>query len=180
MDKSELRKKYILIRNSITQKQLKSDIIFEKVKETDIFKNAKVIALYASKNEEVDTKRIAEYAMDLNKIVAFPKTYENGIMEFYKVNSLSDLEFNDKLKLFEPCEKSESLVNKIDIELMIIPGVCFDTFNNRIGFGKGYYDRYLHDCESIYKLGICFNEQIICEEIQVDEFDIKMNQIISD
>ena len=75
---------------------------------------------------------------------------------------------------------SFDLVNKIDIELMIIPGVCFDTFNNRIGFGKGYYDRYLHDCESIYKLGICFNEQIICEEIQVDEFDIKMNQIISD
>lgn len=180
MDKKELRRKYILIRKNIAQRQLKSDKIFEKIIETDIFKKAKVIALYASKGEEVDTKRIAEYAINLNKTIAFPKTYEAGMMKFYRIDTLNDLEYSNSFKLYEPRESLENLINKSDIELMIIPGVCFDEFNNRIGFGKGYYDRYLYGCDKIYKMGICFSEQITDEKILVNELDVKMNYIISD
>ena len=59
-----------------------------------------------------------------------------------------------------------------------MPGIAFDKFGNRIGFGKGYYDRYLMDLDA-YKIGICFREQLD-DYIPTGEFDIKMDEIIVD
>ena len=61
---------------------------------------------------------------------------------------------------------------------MIIPGLAFDKDNNRLGYGMGYYDNYLKD-KNVYKIGICYKEQII-DSIPVDNNDVKMDLVISD
>ena len=64
------------------------------------------------------------------------------------------------------------------IDLIIVPGICFDKANNRLGFGKGYYDKYLAN-KNIKKFGICFKEQLL-DDIPTDNNDIKMDLIITD
>ena len=68
------------------------------------------------------------------------------------------------------------IFDKNKIDLFLVPGVSFDVNGNRMGFGKGYYDRYLSNLD-VYKIGICFEEQI-SESIPTDKYDVKMNEII--
>ena len=64
--------------------------------------------------------------------------------------------------------------------LMIMPGIAFDNERNRIGYGGGFYDRYLSEhMNDYYKTAICFDYQVV-ESIQADEFDIKPDKIITD
>ena len=65
-----------------------------------------------------------------------------------------------------------------DIDLLIVPGVCFDKDRNRIGFGKGYYDKYISN-NYINTIGLCFSEQIV-DYINHDSHDVKINKVITD
>ena len=86
-------------------------------------------------------------------------------------------EIREYFNILEP--NNYNLVLKEDIELMIVPGICFDQKGGRIGYGKGFYDNYLNDI-SPYKIGICFKEQLLINElIKLSENDIKMNEIIT-
>ena len=93
---------------------------------------------------------------------------------FHKLESIKDVELN-KYHIREPLFSSEIIDN---IEIMIVPGIAFDVSKNRIGYGKGYYDRYLskHEC---YKVGLAFDEHLH-KEIPADSFDIKMDIVITD
>ena len=101
------------------------------------------------------------------------KGMELEVCEFSEESELKKSEFN----ILEP--NNYNLVLKEDIELMIVPGICFDQKGGRIGYGKGFYDNYLKDI-SPYKIGICFIEQLLINElIKLSENDIKMNEIIT-
>ena len=62
--------------------------------------------------------------------------------------------------------------------IMLVPGVAFDLNNNRTGYGGGFYDRYLSN-HTVYKIALCFKEQIF-EVLPTEDFDIKMDEIITD
>lgn len=181
MDKEILRNKFKIIRETITYKELKSNIITNKILSNEIYKKSKVIGLYSSLPFEVNTFRLIEASLKNNKIVALPCVVSKTKMEFYKINSIEDINSLGYLGIKEPEKKISELINKFDIDVIIIPGLCFDKAKNRIGFGKGYYDRYLEDADNIIKIGICFNEQIFTNGYISDkEHDIKMNMIITD
>ncbi len=75
-------------------------------------------------------------------------------------------------------EPTEGKFNNLkDIDLAIIPGVAFDRRGNRLGRGKGYYDRLLPFLVGTYKLGICFPYQLL-ESVPTEDFDIRMNEVI--
>lgn len=111
-----------------------------------------------------------------------PKTIENNNLEFYRI-----LEYNDKyVKESKPFNIKEPIVenckkyNKESIDLLIIPGLCFDYNKARVGYGKGYYDKYLEN-QTIRKIGICFEEQLLKDDyIKTNETDIKMDNIITE
>lgn len=173
MTKDELRKRYLLIRKNITNKDEKSLVITNKIINDNWFKKSKIIGLYMNLPNEVDTSMIIDYTLNLGKIVALPKV-ENNNLKFYKIDSNSKYE-KSNFNIYEPIS-NESIES---LDLIIIPGVCFDRNNNRIGFGKGYYDRYLYN-KNIKKIGICFEEQITNDIIDIDEYDIKIDKVISD
>lgn len=179
IDKKILREKYLLIRNNIKNKRAKSEIIMNKIIETDDFKNAKIIALYKSLKTEVYTNELIGYSIKKGKTVVLPKV-ENNNMKFYKINSMQDKLIKSRFGVEEPITDENNFINKEQIDLVIVPGVCFDKEKNRLGFGKGYYDKFLKNTK-LNTIAICFDEQILDTEIiPITTFDVKMKKIITE
>ena len=171
MNKDIIRKQMLLKRKEINDKEKISTIIVDKIINLDIYKKSKVVALYNSLNNEVDTKYLINKSLK-EKIVLLPRIIDNQIV-FIEINNNTKYE-KSNIGVLEPIGK-EYLGN---IDLIIVPGVSFDRKRNRLGFGMGYYDKYLYN-KNIYKIGIGFNEQLI-DELPVDKYDIKMDLIITE
>ena len=176
VNKKEYRDILFNIRNKIKNKEEKSSLITEKIINDYWYKDARVVAIYKSLQSEVDTTNLIKDCFEKGKVVLLPKI-ENDFMNFYKIDK-DELLFKSGFGVEEPLGKSEKLYKPDEIDLMIVPGVGFDKENNRIGFGKGYYDKYLQNL-NIKTIGICFKEQIV-DKLPHDEFDIRMNKIICD
>ena len=176
MNKEELRKRYKIIRDNINNRDKKSSEIIKRLINTKEYQKSKVIALYSNISSEVETKELIKISLE-NKKVVLPKINKDNTMDFYEIKYLKDLEvgaFNIK----EPKIKNKKPIKKEEIDLMIIPGICFDKNRNRIGYGKGYYDKYLSNT-NIKKIGLCYEEQIT-KEIKSDKTDIRLDYLITE
>ncbi len=172
--KEELRKKYLIIRKQIDNKEEKSKIIMKKIISLTEYKKSNIIALYNSLPNEVSTKELIEYTLQNKKNVVLPRVYKNTL-KFYKISSNEDYE-TSSFNVLEPQDILNNYVQKEKIDLIIVPGICFDNDGNRIGYGKGYYDHYLTD--DMNSIGICFSEQLV-PKINVDKHDKKVKKIIT-
>jgi 5-formyltetrahydrofolate cyclo-ligase len=178
MNKNDLRVKYIKIRENITEKEEKSKIIAKKLLSFDVLKEAKVIGIYVSMKNEVDTHNVINKLLMTGKRVCVPLINNDGTMRFIYIDSLENMIVN-KFGTLEPSSINE-IANMDEIEVMVMPGVCFDRYGNRIGFGKGYYDRYLEKDNHIKKIGIAFDEQVINGKINIEDFDIKYDYLFTE
>ena len=166
------REEYLNGRHHINNKKEKSEVIVNKILVHPSFIKASKIGIYASLEDEVSTDRLITESLKMGKRVFLPKVNKSD-MSFYEINCLADLEIGT----FGVREPIGDRVDN-DLDLVIVPGVAFDSNNNRIGFGKGYYDRFLKD-KTCYKIGICFKEQMV-SNIPVNDWDIKMDEVIMD
>ena len=167
--KSELRRKYL--KKRMEYKNPLSDMIIYNKVIRGIHKYDKVL-IYVSKENEVDTINIIKYFLGKKKI-AVPKI-EDNTMNFYYINSLNDLKpgyFN----ILEPATnlKVETFTNTT----CIVPAICYDSNNYRVGYGKGFYDKFLTN-KNIYTIGISYKETLI-NKIPIDKYDINLNEVIS-
>ena len=124
--------------------------------------------------QEVGTKAIIKKAWELGKEVAVPKIVGNE-MQFFYIKQFSDL--TDGYKgILEP-----TTLQRADTEdgLVIMPGVAFDKRKNRIGYGKGFYDRFLNDHRQLHTIALCFTCQMV-ENIPIDEYDIRPQVLITE
>ena len=181
MTKQELRNTYKKIREEVPNKNIKSEKIASSLLSSNICQKANTVCIYVNMLNEVNTTNIIEYLLKNNKIVGVP-VIKNDIVEFYKINSLDELTNTANFGIKEPLPSPALLINKKDIDLIIVPGVCFDLENNRLGFGKGYYDKYLIDLPTkAMKIGICFEKQIIKNALlPIEEHDIKMDYLFTE
>ena len=170
--KEELRQKYLLIRKNIKNKDKKDKDIFNKVIKNPKIKSSNLILIYVSKKEEVDTINIINYFLK-SKQIAVPKI-ENNIMNFYYIKSLNDLK-KGSFNVLEPITKDK--VTDFNNCISITPGICFSKDNYRIGYGKGYYDKFYED-NNIYSIGLCYKECLL-NKIPKDKGDIPVNEIIT-
>ena len=141
-----------------------------------IYKEAKVIYPYLAYNQEIITDTLIERAWADGKAVAVPKCYEENRMEFHRIASFDDTE----LGMFNiPEPKCGEIVDDRDV-LIIMPGLAFDGGFNRIGYGGGYYDRYLdrkQNCNFV-KVAFAYDFQMV-DYIEVDDYDYKVDVIIT-
>jgi 5-formyltetrahydrofolate cyclo-ligase len=170
MNKEELRRLMLKKRRDILNKEDLSLIISNKIINLDIYQKAKVIALYNSLKDEVDTKYLISESLK-NKIVLLPRIINNKII-FIVINK-DTIYTKSNLGIMEPI--GEEYLGNID--LIIVPGIAFDNNLNRLGFGMGYYDKYLNN-KDIYKIGLCYSNQII-SLVPNNELDIKMDMVIT-
>ena len=171
--RAELKKQ----REELADKELFSDKIADAFLSSDIYQNADTLLLYYSVGSEVSTSRILKIAWMDNKRVAFPVCIDNkGFMEFYYVTDEAEL-VDGMYGIKEPCKESE----KYDFShpgLCIVPGLSFDRNGYRIGYGKGYYDRFLSKFNGI-SVGLCY-ESLVSESLPRDAYDKKVNYLITD
>ncbi|MBQ4110135.1 MAG: 5-formyltetrahydrofolate cyclo-ligase [Clostridia bacterium] len=171
--KNELRKKYREIRKNSDKSA--DEIIFNKVISCDEVKNAENIFCYISVNDEVDTQKIIKYLFKAGKTVTVPLCVEKGKMIAVKINSFDDLK-EGMYGIPEP--KSHTEFEKTKLDLIIVPALAFDKEGYRLGYGGGYYDRFMADLTA-FKLGICRSELYV-EALPRDEFDIKADKVITE
>lgn len=175
--KAGLRKEYKIIRANVQNKDEKSLFIALKLFETEAFKSAKSVLLYAASDFEVSTKLIAQEAFSSGKDTAFPKCVDkNGRMEFYfsDYNSLAEGMYGIK----EPLSNPENKVIDFAETVCIVPGLAFSKDGYRLGYGKGYYDRFLSEFKGI-SIGICYDE-CLCDILPKDTYDMQVDCLITD
>lgn len=160
IEKSLLREKYKNIRSAMSEDEKKAcdTQIFERVISLYPYRNCQCLLTYVSKENEVDTIQLIKQAFLDKKKVAVPKCVENHKMDFYFINSLDDLE-KGAFGLLEPktdiCRKAGNFTNAV----CIVPAMSFDFRGFRIGYGGGYYDRFLSGFSG-KKIGICYSNCI--------------------
>ncbi len=175
--KSELRKQVLHEMKALTreQKQFIDQALTERLLHHPFYQEAKVIATYLSFPHEFQTQELIEQALKDGKKVLIPKTYPKGRMDFvvYDPQQLVKTSFG----LLEPQGNLE-VVDASQIDLIHVPGLAFTTEGYRIGYGGGYYDRYLkhfsgHTLSTIYpcqiKDFIPENHDIPVQEVLIDE-----------
>lgn len=144
----------------------------------DAIIEAKTIAITLSNRPEVDTIYIIEQLWKMNKQVVVPKcTHEDRSMTFYAIESLAQTE-RAYHNILEPIPDYTELVEKEQIDTIIVPGVVFDHEGYRIGFGGGYYDRYLKDFKGT-KISLAFNEQLM-NQVPKASHDLPVHILITE
>ena len=173
INKQLLRKNYKIIRSNIINRYKKDRVIFEKIINNELVKKSKLILIYFSKQDEVDTKELIKFFLASHKLVALPKVVGKEIV-FYYINNIADVEIG-KFGIKEPITNNNVL--DYSNSICIVPGICFDKNNYRVGYGGGYYDRFLKHYDG-YKIGITYNECLV-DKIDVDSYDVKLDIVIS-
>lgn len=182
MKKNKIRKKIFQKRQEISEEEVKllSRKVFFNVKKylLDIEKDTMDLFAYFSCNHEVDTREFLCERFSERKQAALPRVGSDGYsMDFYYIHSLADIEEGYK-GIFEPkksCVKTDNEKNRI----ILVPGVGFDRQGNRVGYGKGFYDRYLEKYKFQKTIGIAFEFQMF-DSIEYTENDIRLDVVITE
>ncbi len=172
-EKANIRRQIKELQKQYTAHELKqkSNTILSVVESLDVFKQANTVLVYWSLPDEVFTHDFA-VKWTPHKTILLP-AIKNNKLEIRRFTCHEDLR-EGAFCISEPCTDCHTL----PADLAIIPGVAFNSEGNRLGRGKGFYDKFLAGFDG-YKIGICFDFQLI-NSIPTEDFDIKMDQIISD
>ena len=171
--KNEIRKKYLLVRKRINNKNDKDNVIYNKIISNKQVIDSEQVLIYVSTKEEIDTRRLINYFL-MNKRVAVPRV-ERDIINFYYIKSMNDLS-EGTYNILEP--RGNDMVVDFNKTVSITPLICYSLSGYRIGYGKGYYDRF-YQKNNMYKIGLGYKECLV-ENINNLEYDIKMDEIITD
>ncbi|WP_291964341.1 5-formyltetrahydrofolate cyclo-ligase [Maribacter sp.] len=179
MLKKDLRIKYIKLRSSLKPSQISSEsiVIANSVLQLPIWNYLYFhIYLPIEQKSEIDTEGIISVLLGLDKNVIVPKIISDTALEHYLLTDNTKF-INNSLNIPEPVDGITIEPHKIDV--VFIPLLAFDKQGNRIGYGKGYYDRFLNECkDDVIKIGLSFFEAEDSIE-DVDSTDIPLDYCIT-
>lgn len=183
--KAEIRKRVLKLREELGPDQRKRGAVLltERILGHQWFYGSLDILCFVSFGSEIDTGGIWQEALRLGKAVYMPRASEKPapVMEFYRIRSAADLRpgYRGILEPVESAPRYEYQAEKMNRTLMLMPGAAFDRQRNRLGYGKGFYDRYLAEKEALClrTIGVGFSCQMV-EEIPWDPKDIRPYQVI--
>ncbi len=174
--KKQIRKdiKQLKTAISLEEKLQRSKIIFLKLEQNKFFQQASCVMLYWSMNDEVQTHDFVIKWAAFKQIIL--PSVQNDELVLRKFNGMQSLKTGEKYGIQEP--EGEDFDDFAKIDVVIVPGVAFDKSNNRLGRGKAYYDKLLNKMNA-YKIAVGFDFQMI-DHVPVDEYDVKMDEVITD
>ena len=175
MDKKSLRKLIRQQKAAMTEAEIlqASQSLAKKFFQTEAYKNASTLYGYLPYNQEVRTIPILEQALSDGKRVAVPKMYGDD-MEFIYLDDLSAVAENS-YGIPEPI--ADGPVARDENALVLMPGLAFDKQGLRIGYGGGYYDRYLSNEPGHPLVALCYEFQMF-ERLETEEFDIPVDLVL--
>ena len=171
--KTIAEKKKSLFSDTFPQERTRqSELIRNKIEGFDLFKRASVILLFASLPDEPDTTTWINI-WNINKTVLLPRMSGDDLV-LHRFTEWNNIKTEPKFGIREPEGPVWSSLPEVD--MAIVPGVAFDKQFNRLGRGKGYYDRLLPLLTKAYKVGVCFDFQIV-ESVPTEDGDIPMDRV---
>ncbi|MFO7678215.1 MAG: 5-formyltetrahydrofolate cyclo-ligase [Thermoplasmatota archaeon] len=174
--KKLLKKRMQLSFSEVTQK---SNQIKKTLFSLEIFHASSSILYYISYGKEVDTHKMIQESLAVGKNVIVPKVLpNNGTLLLSRLLSWNDLE-KGCYGILEPTQNSIRQIDINMVDLIVVPIVGFDLQRNRIGHGKGYYDKLLYKNQHIPTIGLAFECQMV-NDIDKEDHDIKIDMIITE
>jgi 5-formyltetrahydrofolate cyclo-ligase len=140
---------------------------------------ARVIFTYVGVNREIPTFPFIETAMLEGKRVCVPKTHFHGIMNAVEIYSKTDLKATAR-GLLEPADDNANIIMPEEIDFVIAPCLSCDPFGNRIGYGGGYYDRYLKKLNDGTKVFAVCRERFLSMNLPHTKNDVRMDGYITE
>ncbi|MBR4632517.1 MAG: 5-formyltetrahydrofolate cyclo-ligase [Elusimicrobia bacterium] len=181
-EKSKIRYDYLKIRDRLepTLRYAYSNIILSKIKKLKEYQNSGTVMFYLSYGSEVITDVMINEVLSDDKEVAVPVIQNpgDGIMTAVKINKLEDC-FDKVYGIRQPEFNEDEVVLKQDIDLIFVPGIVFDTTGYRVGYGKGYYDRWLEGTDISKRIGLAFEVQLV-DKIPNGKYDLPVGKIITE
>lgn len=180
MNKNLIRKKVLAERSKIAKDERLSmgNKIIKSFKSTDLYKNSEMIMIYISFGTEIHNHDFIKDALAEGKKIVVPVTFHNPrMMKPSQIFSFDELE-PGYYNILSPKEEYIRYVDKSQIDLIIVPGAVFDKEGYRIGYGGGYYDRFLADLRAP-KVSFAFEMQLT-DEVPKEDFDIPVEYIITE
>lgn len=183
--KKKLRSAYLKKRNEMDSEKRRecSEKIRERLRRSKRLKTASTVFVYAAYKSEVETQKIMSDLLKMGKRVAVPKV--NGEeMDFYEIQSWEEL-FPGFQGILEPQGADKEPVIPEDSDVMLLPGAVYDRRGGRIGYGGGYYDRYLKKIKDTYGkepylMALCFQSQLYPGKLPSEEHDRKMDCVLTE
>lgn len=180
MPKRSLRQQMLAQRLALSQEAWHASSLLaqQNLLSLEEYAGAECIALYAPARNEADTTEIVAAAFRAGKRVLYPAVCGEH-MVFRQVEGLASLE-QGSFGILEPCPTGVDH-HADEPDLIVVPGVAFDLSGHRIGYGKGFYDRFLrHPGRTAHLVGLCHDFQIVEGAIPAEGHDIRMEIIVSD
>lgn len=180
MYKTKLRLQILERLNQLSEEEKTEieNLLISHLIHSKLFQKSSVIGTTFSQPFEWNTKPIMEKAWEENKTVVVPKTYPmTRQLTFFEVHKDSELEVGYG-NILEPKEEYSKKYDKNEIDLLIVPGIVFDEYGYRIGFGGGYYDRFLTDYKRT-TVSIASKRQMF-EKIPIQPYDIPVDFLVTE
>ena len=177
-EKNLIRKQMKQLRADMTRTERfeKSMQIFEQLITVPEFKRADRIYTYVSMDNEIDTIMLIDYSLSLEKRVFVPRVSGRD-MEFYEISDISELS-PGYMGIYEPDINGKE-PDYSRTGFMCMPGLAFDKSYNRIGYGGGFYDRYLSVENKLYKAALAYEAQLL-ESIPAQDGDVRPDMIVTE
>ncbi len=180
--KAELRKRAKEARDNIEHRNQKSAKLRARIESHPRFQIAKSVLIYLDIRSEVQTTELVADLIRENSKTVFIPYCQNEHLGIFRLEDFAQLE----KKSFGLLEPKEELIedspkpSEHEIDLIIVPGLAFDSQLNRLGYGRGHYDRLLaNELPESYRIAIAFEEQIV-ERIPTEKFDEPMDEVVTD
>lgn len=179
--KSILRKEVLQKRNSLNDSQIarRSKLIQEKLIGSAEFIESKSIGVYLPVGSEVQTDHIIRNALELDKTVLLPRVIINEL-DFFIVEKHDYYHDSFDVNKFGIKEPKKTNMKLDFIDLLIVPGIVFDSYGYRIGYGYGYYDKFMAEKNFSKSIGLAYDFQVMKNPIPKFEFDKKIDILITD
>lgn len=177
MNKEELRRHFTQIRKNASTKEA-DRLITERLAELSIIYNADTVLLFASFGSEPSTWTFADELHKKEINTAYPKCGKDGEMTFYVIKSNECLHIG-KYGIAEPDGNIMDIPEITDKTVCIVPGLAFTSDGKRLGYGGGYYDRFLSKYLKLYTIGLAY-EKCITDNLPFMEHDIRIKAIVTE
>ena len=174
--KEKIREEALEKRDSLKKEQVReySEQIKKRLFVVDAFSKSRIVLFYASFGNEVRTHEMIAESL-LSKKILLPKMVQQEIVPSL-ILTMENLILNDR-GILEPIEALPVRLSNIDA--VIVPGIAFDTQGHRLGFGKGYYDKFLKKVPRAVKIGLAFDFQVV-DGIPPEPHDVGMDAVVTE